>query len=303
MSFIYDRLFSFVLDHLNSSLKGNGQEESENFCTLSLLDLYGFENFRVNHLEQICINYANERLQSLNVAIIKSYYEQSIPTDEIMIPPTELLRIESELSQRIDELHSHVFSFLDEECLLKRSSEDKAILERMNLNLIGKKSKFITTGRVNEPEFKFIVTHYATKVEYQLGGLVQKNKDHIPPEFQDILRSSSNRFVNSLFKHDLIRSRNASGATPRNVHTVSSDKNVRGKTILTRFKVSVEELMTKLKASENKDVHFVRCIRPNVDLLAGSFSMDVVEKQLHACGIADVVKIAGNGYPIRYVRY
>lgn len=298
-SFIYDRLFSHVLDQLNSSLKGSRALDEKDVCALSLLDLYGFENFHVNHLEQICINYANERLQQINVSIVKSYYEQSISQDEVMIPPTELIRIENELIHRIDELHAHVFAFFDEECLLKRSSEDRDILERMRINLNGKKSKFITTSKLHERDYKFTVTHYATKVDYQLKDLVQKNKDHIPPEFQDILKSSTNAFISNLFKHELIRSRNCSGATPRSVHTLSSNKNTRGKTILTHFKQSVEELMARLKLTENKDVHFIRCIRPNLDLLPGTFSMDVVEKQLHACGIGDVVKIAGNGYPIR----
>jgi myosin-5 len=72
------------------------------------------------------------------------------------------------------------------------------------------------------------------------------------------------------------------------------------KTILMRFKTSVNELVGELCEKENRDVHFIKCIRPNTELRADLVQPKVIEKQLYACGIVDIIRIAGNGFSIRY---
>lgn len=84
-----------------------------------------------------------------------------------------------------------------------------------------------------------------------------------------------------------------------------SGKSKRDKTVLQRFKASVEGLMSRLgdKDDDDRDIHFIRCIRPNHDLQRGKIVSELVEKQLYSCGIVDAIRITANGFPIRYVLY
>ncbi len=56
---LYARLFEWVVSRLNDALGSSGRRQS----FIGVLDIYGFEVFRVNSFEQFCINYANEKLQ------------------------------------------------------------------------------------------------------------------------------------------------------------------------------------------------------------------------------------------------
>ena len=61
---LYGNLFSWIIKKVNATISvGNASKANEtkgNF--IGLLDIFGFEIFPKNGFEQLCINYANEKL-------------------------------------------------------------------------------------------------------------------------------------------------------------------------------------------------------------------------------------------------
>ena len=55
---LYARIFDHLVFCINAALSMDVQYDS----TIGLLDVFGFESFKRNSFEQLCINYANERL-------------------------------------------------------------------------------------------------------------------------------------------------------------------------------------------------------------------------------------------------
>lgn len=55
---LYSNMFDWTITRVNSTLK-----TTEAPFTIGILDIFGFEVFELNSFEQLCINYANEKLQ------------------------------------------------------------------------------------------------------------------------------------------------------------------------------------------------------------------------------------------------
>lgn len=68
---LYEKMFDWIVKKMNKILKGSldikfieniREPLPENIRTIGILDIFGFEIFDNNYLEQLFINYANERL-------------------------------------------------------------------------------------------------------------------------------------------------------------------------------------------------------------------------------------------------
>ncbi|KAJ1630567.1 P-loop containing nucleoside triphosphate hydrolase protein, partial [Pavlovales sp. CCMP2436] len=77
---LFELAFHWLVKGINRGLGGL----VDNSPFIGLLDVFGFEDFALNSFEQLCINFANERLQQLLVerlfkAEIKLYTSEGVP--------------------------------------------------------------------------------------------------------------------------------------------------------------------------------------------------------------------------------
>ena len=68
---LYARIFSWIEEQINIFL--HGDETAQDLRHIGLLDIFGFERFDKNGFEQLCINFANEKLQQF---FLKNVFKQ-----------------------------------------------------------------------------------------------------------------------------------------------------------------------------------------------------------------------------------
>ena len=261
--YIYDRIFTWIIKKLNQGLKG--AEGS----FIGILDIYGFEVFKSNSFEQLCINFANEKLHQLSIHnTFKSEIEE-LKNENLF---DSISSIEFTDNQGIIDLlelsPSGIFRLIDEACLVK-STEDNLLASIKNKH---KESKFFQTPKANTPVFT--VKHTACPVSYTIDGFISKNIDEIRPEFESILLSSANKTMKLVFRSEVSK----------------------GKFAGDKFRKEISLLMQEISKCEP---WFVRCVKPNETKAAWMYDQRVVLNQIQYLGLLDCIMIRKKGFPIR----
>uniref|UniRef100_A0A6B2L309 Myosin motor domain-containing protein n=1 Tax=Arcella intermedia TaxID=1963864 RepID=A0A6B2L309_9EUKA len=92
---LYSKLFDHLVNRLNSALTGTIEP---NTLFIGVLDIFGFEIFNHNSLEQFCINYTNERLHlQFNSHMFKAeqeeYEKESVAWEKITFHDNQVHRL------------------------------------------------------------------------------------------------------------------------------------------------------------------------------------------------------------------
>uniref|UniRef100_A0A8C2BTN1 Myosin XIX n=1 Tax=Cyprinus carpio TaxID=7962 RepID=A0A8C2BTN1_CYPCA len=272
---IYAQLFDWLVTFINNSMCA----DSSMWCNfIGLLDVYGFECFLLNNLEQLCINYANEKLQQHFVAHYLKAQQEEYVTEGLQ---WSFIRYQDNQGclDLIEGSPSSIFSLLNEECRLNRVSDAKQFRVRLQKELSDNAS--ISWDKLSK-EPHFTVAHYAGNVSYQIEGMMEKNKDPVPPEIISVLQKSQDSLLHSLFADGDRESEGSRGHS-------------KVVTVVSKFKNSLESLM---KILHSTTPHYTRCIKPNPDCRPLTFKKEEVIAQLEACGIVETINISAAGFPI-----
>jgi myosin heavy subunit len=258
---LYDYLFNWLVEQMNIIYDVKSYDHK-----IGILDIFGFEDLKDNSLEQLSINYANEIIQGLLNKIllenkIKLYNDEGITLEVNNI----------QLNKEQIKLIEKIFINLDEECMLPKGSDLNLI---QKLNIINSNNYFYKSHKINYNN-TFSIEHYAGKIDYKIENFLKKNMDKINQEIET--------YINELFSNKLIKRKNTG--------------KLKINSITNQFRNQLNEFIESIVDCE---LHFIKCIKPNLKEAPLYFDLEIVKEQLIYNGIIQLINILKQGYSYNF---
>ncbi|XP_063965090.1 unconventional myosin-X-like isoform X3 [Lytechinus pictus] len=271
---LYAQCFRWIIQKINNRIKGFGT-----YCSIGVLDIFGFENFEVNRFEQFNINYANEKLQEYFNKHIFSLEQHEYEAEGLEW--VDIAYQDNGECLDLVEKKLGILSLIDEESRFPKGT-DETMLGK--LHDTHNKNVFYVKPRVTDKRFG--IRHYAGEVFYATTGFLEKNRDTFRDDILHLMKESRSDFIYDLFEN-VAESQQSGGR----------GKDSRKKaTVSAQFKDSLHSLMSALN---NCNPYFVRCVKPNTEKQPTKFQPQVVLNQLRYSGMLETIKIRRAGYPVR----
>uniref|UniRef100_A0A7M4FPW2 Unconventional myosin-X-like n=1 Tax=Crocodylus porosus TaxID=8502 RepID=A0A7M4FPW2_CROPO len=251
---LYSQCFSWLIGKINTKVKGK-----ENFKSVGILDIFGFENFQVNRFEQFNINYG------LGFCPISWWKIEDTFLPPLCCPPKLGL-----------------LALVNEESRFPKGT-DSTLLEKLHSQHAS--NHYYMKPRVTDHQFG--IKHYAGEVLYDVRGFLEKNRDTFRDDILNVLKDSRLDFIYDLFERVCSHSSD---------ETLKMGTQRRRPTVSSQFRDSLHSLMATLNTS---NPFFIRCIKPNMAKAPNLFDPDMVLNQLRYSGMLETVKIRRAGFPVR----
>ena len=291
---IYGSLFLWVVEQVNKSIQW--ENDSDIRSSIGVLDIFGFECFKVNSFEQLCINYTNEALQQqFNKFIFKleqeEYEAEGIQWAFISFPDNQ------DCLDTIQQKKTGVLAMLDDECRLPRGS-DRNFCKRLLDEWLPEKGQTVSentrihSSKMQQGKSVFCVRHFAGLVEYSaLTSFMEKNKDEIPIAAQNLFETAPTDLIKDCYA---IQKKETNDGKPDDAS--SKRGQAKQKTVGQQFKMQLLGLIANV---EKTDPHYIRCLKPNDLAKPNILTRKRLTEQLRYGGVLEAVRVARAGYPVR----
>merc|ERR1739848_917569 len=284
---IFENVFRFIVDKCNLTLIDPTMKKVQ---YIGCLDIAGFEIFDYNGFEQLCINFANEKLQQ--------FFNQHmfvLEQEEYVREGLEWGNVDfgMDLQKCIDmfEKPMGLLAIFEEESLFPKAT-DQSFAAKLHENLLDKPlgaANFKKPSPKPDPGAHFAVVHYAATVSYNLTNWLEKNKDPLNDTIVELMKNGSNPLlVECFYDH------------PGQPTEVKKDaggggkKKGGGKTVTSFYKSQLDDLMKVLYAT---DPSFIRCVVPNTHKIPGGVEPGLVMHQYQCNGVLAGIAICRAGFP------
>ncbi|XP_054134638.1 myosin heavy chain, skeletal muscle, adult-like isoform X2 [Melozone crissalis] len=285
---VYEKMFLWMVVRINEQL--DTKQPRQYF--IGVLDIAGFEIFDFNSLEQLCINFTNEKLQQffnhhMFVLEQEEYKKEGIEW--------EFIDFGMDLAACIEliEKPMGIFSILEEECMFPKAT-DTSFKNKLYDQHLGKSSNFQKPKPAKgKAEAHFSLVHYAGTVDYNITGWLEKNKDPLNETVIGLYQKSSVKTLALLFASYGGGEASGGGGGGKKG---GKKKGSSFQTVSALFRENLNKLMTNLRSTHP---HFVRCIIPNETKTPGAMEHELVLHQLRCNGVLEGIRICRKGFPSR----
>eukprot|EP01063_Lacrimia_lanifica_P028359 TRINITY_DN4130_c0_g5_i1.p1 TRINITY_DN4130_c0_g5~~TRINITY_DN4130_c0_g5_i1.p1 ORF type:complete len:1777 (+),score=722.34 TRINITY_DN4130_c0_g5_i1:106-5436(+) len=305
----YEGLFTWLIDRINSILvtdemreelereaardgESSPKADGDNWnYWIGLLDIFGFENFQENSLEQYLINLANEQLQNhYNSCVFErdlvEYQEEGIDTSSVQPP-------DNSTTLQLLRGKGSVIDLLNDACK-NQSATDETFLNQ-TCETFGARPG----DKSHKPHPAFLkkkildgtfgIRHYAADVWYNVDGFKEKNLDTLKNSMKQLMADSSSELISILLPRP--EDENSPAPSPK-----SAGKGSRVKTTALNFRSSLDDLLRLINMTHP---HWIRCIKPHSAKKPRMFHGIEVMDQLRCAGVLETIKIRQTGYSMR----
>ncbi|XP_056384833.1 unconventional myosin-Ih [Hyla sarda] len=276
---MYGRSFNWLVNKINRSL---ANKDAGRKLVLGCLDVIGFSVSDTNNFEQFCINYCNEKLQQLFIAMTLKAEQEEYEIEGIEWEPIQYYDNKI-ICDLIEEKYKGIIAIMDEECLRPGEATDLSFLAKLE-EKVGDHPNFLTRklagpgGGKSIDWVDFQLIHYAGGVTYCAVGFLEKNNDLLYRNLKEVLIKSKNYILRDCF------------------HASELDNRKRPETVTTQFKNSLTSLIEILMS---KEPAYIRCIKPNNAKQAGIFDDVLVRHQVKYLGLMEHLRVRRAGFVYR----